>query len=398
MHRETRERCGGTGHGADPAFNFDVQIDRRRTDSSKWRKYAGRDVLPLWVADLDFAAPSAVLEALHGRVHHGIFGYGDPPESAVEALIEALARDHGWHIDPAWLIWLPGLVTGINVACRAVGGPGDAVFTATPIYPPFLSAPRYSERQVVTAPLQRVGSRWKWDLDRVQAALVPDTRLFLLCNPHNPVGRVFTREELLEIGGVAERRDLIICSDEIHAGLVLDPSCTHLPIAALDEALARRTITLMAPSKTYNIPGLGCAFAVVSSPTLHRRVREVMRGIVPHVNVLGYAAAEAAWRHGEPWRRALVDYLRRNAQRVGEAVGAMPGLRTTPVEATYLSWIDATALGVENPAAHFEAAGVGLSNGADFGAPGFVRLNFGCTRATLDEALARISAAVAAAP
>jgi cystathionine beta-lyase len=209
---------------------------------------------------------------------------------------------------------------------------------------------------------------------------------------------VFTREELLEIGGVAERRDLIICSDEIHAGLVLDPSCTHLPIAALDEALARRTITLMAPSKTYNIPGLGCAFAVVSSPTLHRRVREVMRGIVPHVNVLGYAAAEAAWRHGEPWRRALVDYLRGNAQRVGEAVGAMPGLRTTPVEATYLSWIDATALGVENPAAYFEAAGVGLSNGADFGAPGFFRLNFGCTRATLDEALARISAAVAAAP
>jgi cystathionine beta-lyase len=378
-------------------FDFDAPIERRGSDSSKWRKYAGRDVLPLWVADLDFAAPPAVAEALHRRVGHGVFGYGDPPESTVEAVVEALARDHGWRVDPAWIVWLPGLVTGINVACRAVGALGDAVFTATPIYPPFLSAPRYSGQRVVTAALQRVGSRWEWDFERVQAALVPDTRLLLLCNPHNPVGRAFTRDELLEIALIAERRDLIVCSDEIHAGLVIDPACSHLPFAALDPAIARRTITLIAPSKTYNIPGLGCALAVVSDPALRQRVREAMRGIVPHVNVLGYAGAEAAWRHGEPWRRALVDYLRGNAGRVVEAVGAMPGLRTTPVEATYLAWIDATALAIDDPAAFFEAAGVGLSNGADFGAPGFVRLNFGCTRATLDLALGRMAAAVAGA-
>jgi cystathionine beta-lyase len=378
-------------------FDFDAPIERRGSDSSKWRRYAGRDVLPLWVADLDFAAPPAVIEALHRRVDHGVFGYGDPPESTVEAAVEALARDHGWRVDPGWLVWLPGLVTGLNVACRAVGDLGDAVFTATPIYPPFLSAPRYSGRRVVAAALQRVGSRWEWDFERVEAALTPDTRLLLLCNPHNPVGRAFTREELLAIARIAERRDLVVCSDEIHAGLVLDPACAHLPFAALGGDIARRTITLIAPSKTYNIPGLGCALAVVSDPALRQRVREAMRGIVPHVNVLGYAAAEAAWRHGEPWRRALVDYLRGNAGRVVEAIGAMPGLRTTPVEATYLAWIDATALGIEDPAAHFEAAGVGLSSGADFGAPGFVRLNFGCTRATLDQALGRMAAAVAAA-
>ncbi len=219
-------------------FDFDAPIERRGSDSSKWRKYAGRDVLPLWVADLDFAAPPAVIEALHRRVDHGVFGYGDPPESTVEAAIEALARDHGWRVDPAWLVWLPGLVTGINVACRAVGALGDAVFTATPIYPPFLSAPRYSGRRVVTAALQRAGSRWEWDFERVQAALVPDTRLLLLCNPHNPVGRAFTRNELLEIALIAERRDLIVCSDEIHAGLVLDPACSHLPFAALDPTIA----------------------------------------------------------------------------------------------------------------------------------------------------------------
>lgn len=378
-------------------FDFDAPIERRGSDSSKWRRYAGRDVLPLWVADLDFAAPPAVIEALHRRVDHGVFGYGDPPESTVEAAVEALARDHGWRVGPGWLVWLPGLVTGLNVACRAVGALGDAVFTATPIYPPFLSAPRYSGRRLVAAALQRVGSRWEWDFERVDAALTPDTRLLLLCNPHNPVGRAFTREELLEIARIAERRDLVVCSDEIHAGLVLDPACAHLPFAALGGDIARRTITLIAPSKTYNIPGLGCALAVVSDPALRQRVREAMRGIVPHVNVLGYAAAEAAWRYGEPWRRALVDYLRGNAGRVVEAVGAMPGLRTTPVEATYLAWIDATALGIEDPAAHFEAAGVGLSSGADFGAPGFVRLNFGCTRATLDHALVRMAAAVAAA-
>ncbi len=377
-------------------FDFDTPIDRRGTDSSKWGKYAGRDVLPMWVADMDFAAPPAVIEALHRRAGHGVFGYGDPPQTLAEAVVEALARDHAWRIEPGWLVWLPGLVTGLNVACRAVGESGDGVFTATPIYPPFLSAPRLSRREVVTAPLQRRGARWEWDFARVEEAITPHTRLFMLCNPHNPVGRAFTRAELEQVAAIAERHDLILCSDEIHAGLVLDPACEHRPIAALDEAVARRCITLMAPSKTYNIPGLGCAFAVIPDAGLRRRFLDVMRGIVPHVNVLGYAAAEAAYRHGEPWRRALIDYLRGNAEYVCNAIDAIPGLRTTPVEATYLAWIDATGLNLENPAAFFEAAGVGLSDGADFGAPGFVRLNFGCARTTLAQAVARMSQAVAA--
>jgi cysteine-S-conjugate beta-lyase len=375
-------------------FDFDAPIDRRGSDSAKWGKYAGREVLPMWVADMDFAAPPAVIEALHRRADHAVFGYGDPPLSLVEAVVEALARDHLWSIDATWLVWLPGLVTGLNVACRAVGDPGDAVFTATPIYPPFLSAPRYGGRSVVTVPLELRGMHWQWDFERVEHALSPRTRLLMLCNPHNPVGRAFGRAELLEIADIAERHDLVILSDEIHAGLVLDPDCTHLPIAALDPAIARRCITLMAPSKTYNIPGLGCAFAVISDPGLRRRFLDVMRGIVPHVNVFGYAAAEAAYRFGEPWRRALVDYLRGNAEYALASIGAIPGLRTTPVEATYLAWIDCAALGLENPVAFFEQAGVGVSNGADFGTAGFVRLNFGCPRALLAQALARMSDAI----
>jgi len=374
-------------------FDFDTPIDRRATDSNKWGKYAGRDVLPMWVADMDFAAPPPVLEALHRRIDHAVFGYGDTPPSMVEAVVEALGRDHGWRIEASWLVWLPGLVTGLNVACRAVGEPADAVFTATPIYPPFLSAPRNSGRQVVTVPLQFHEGLWQWDFARVEAGIGANTRLFMLCNPHNPVGRVYTRGELEEVGRIAERHDLVICSDEIHAGLVLDPACSHVPIAALAPEVARRTITLMAPSKTYNIPGLGCAFAVIPDPTLRRRYLDAMRGIVPHVNVLGFAAAEAAYRFGQAWQDALIAYLRGNAEFAVRSINAIPGLRTSAVQASYLAWIDASALGVDDPATFFEAAGVGLSSGSDFGAPGFVRLNFGCPRSLVVEAIARMSAA-----
>jgi cystathionine beta-lyase len=218
----------------------------------------------------------------------------------------------------------------------------------------------------------------------------------MLCNPHNPVGRVFTRIELEEVGRIAERHDLVICSDEIHAGLVLDPACSHVPIATLAPEIARRTITLMAPSKTYNIPGLGCAFAVIPDASLRRRFLDAMRGIVPHVNVLGFAAAEAAYRHGQAWHDALIAYLRANAEFAVRSIKAISGLRACAIQASYLAWIDATAFGVEDPAAFFEAAGVGLSSGSDFGAPGFVRLNFGCPRRIVVEAIARMAAAVSA--
>lgn len=377
------------------SFDFDAPIDRRASDSTKWRRYAGRDVLPLWVADMDFAAPPAVTEALHRRVDHGVFGYTDPPASTVEAVCEALRRDHGWSIEPDWLVWLPGIVSGLNIACRATCRPGEGVFSATPVYPPFLSAPRYSGCSLATAPLLREGQRWLWDWEATEAAIRPETRLFLLCHPHNPVGRAFGREELVRVAELCERHDLVLCSDEIHCGLVLEPGVTHIPTASLAPEVARRTITLMAPSKTYNIPGLGCAFAVISDPGLRRRYGEAMRGIVPHVNTLGYAATEAAYRDGGPWLAALKDYLRGNRDRVLQAVAALAGLATTPVEATYLAWIDARATGLEAPQRFFEDHGVGLSDGRDFGAPGFVRLNFGCRRATLEAALDRMARALA---
>jgi cystathionine beta-lyase len=372
-------------------FDFDEVRDRRGSDSVKWGRYAGRDVLPLWVADMDFTSPPGVLEALRRRVDHGIFGYAEPWPSLVEAVQEHLARAHGWSVDPAWLVWLPGLVSGLNVACRAVEG---GAFTAVPVYPPFLTAPA----RLVTAPLVRGPVRWEWDLAAVEAALAPDTRLFLLCHPHNPVGRAWDDAELEALAALAERRDLVVCSDEIHAGLVLEPGRAHRPFATASPVAARRSITLVAPSKTFNLPGLGCALAVIPDPGLRTAFRRAMHGIVPNVNVLGLVACEAALRGGEAWHRALLEYLRGNRDRVLQELARVPGLRTTPVEATYLAWIDARGTGIEEPQRFLEAAGVGLSGGAEFGPGeayrGFLRLNFGCPRATLDEALARMQRAL----
>ncbi|MCK2126940.1 PatB family C-S lyase [Thauera aromatica] len=383
---------------SEPSFDFDRLIDRRSQPGEKWGRYAGRDVLPLWVADMDFAAPPAVAAALHARIDHGVFGYTDPWPSLEAAVVEGLWRDHRWAIEADWLVWLPGVVTGFNLACGLAGEAGDGVLTATPVYPPFLAAPGHAGRVLQRCELVLRDGRWQWDWAGLEAARTARTRLLLLCSPHNPVGRVFDDGELRRLAQFAERHDLLICADEIHCGLVLDEGRVHRPIAALDEAVARRTITLMAPSKTWNIPALYCAFAVIPDAALRRRYRHAMRGIVPHVNVLGMVAAEAAYRDGDAWRRVLLDYLRDNRDRVLAAVAAMPGLEMAVPEATYLGWIDCRALiaarGIDDPAAFFEAAGVGLSDGAAFGAPGFVRINFGCPRATLDEALARMARAL----
>lgn len=369
---------------------FDQRIDRRGSDSIKWGRYAGRDVLPLWVADMDFAAPPAVLDALHRRIEHGVFGYGGAWPALTESVLAHLETEYRWCIEPEWIVWLPGLVSALNVACRAVDG---EVLTATPIYPPFLSAPHLAGRTLNRVELACTDGHWQWDKNALQAASTVATKLFLLCHPHNPVGRSWRREELLDLAAFASANDLIVCSDEIHCGLILDADKRHIPFASLSPDAARRSITLMAPSKTFNIPGLGCAFAVIPDLVLRRRFLRCMEGIVPHPNVLGLAACEAAYRNGGEWQRELIAYLAGNRDRVNATVNAQKGAKMTPVEATYLAWIDVRELGLAKPAAHFEAHGLGLSDGADFGAPGWLRLNFGCPRSTLDEALQRFAKA-----
>jgi len=241
-------------------FDFETVIDRRGTDSQKWQKYAGRDILPLWVADMDFRTSPAIIAALQDRAATGMFGYARPVRSTVDAFVDALALRYGWQVDPAWLVWLPGLVVGLNLTAQAFAQPGEEVLTLTPIYPPFMSAPKNSGRVSTQVRLQLNSAipHWEIDWDALERAVTPRTKVFFLCNPHNPVARVWRREELVQLGEFCLRHDLVLCSDEIHCDLILD-GLPHLPTALLGPEVAARTITLMAPSKTYNVPGLGTA-------------------------------------------------------------------------------------------------------------------------------------------
>jgi cystathionine beta-lyase len=375
-------------------YDFDELINRRGTSSAKWDWYGERDILPLWVADMDFRSPPAVIEALHARVTHGVFGYTFPPKELATVVCQMLAEEYSWQIEEEWIVWLPGLVSGLNISCRVAGMVGDAVLSTVPVYPPFLSAPKNSERELLTVPLVLDRDRWVIDFEALEQAITPRARMFLLCSPYNPVGRVFTENELCTVAALCEKYDLLICSDEIHCQLILDDDKRHIPTATLDPAIAARTITLLAPSKTYNLAGLGCSFAVISDKTLRERFVAAKAGIVPHVNVLAYVAALAAYRDSHEWRQALLAYLRGNRDIVTEGIRQAPALSMTHVEATYLAWIDARSLGIAKPGAFFEQARVGLWDGDDFAGPGFVRLNFACPAAVLKEGLSRIHDAV----
>ena len=381
-------------------FDFDTAPERRGTDSQKWQKYAGRDVLPLWVADMDFMSPPAVIAAVQARAAHGVFGYARPVKSSVDAFVNALAARYGWRIDPEWIVWLPGLVVGLNVTAQAFAGPGDEVLTVTPVYPPFMSAPKNSGRISVQVPLllNVAAQRWEIDWAALEKAITPRTKLFLLCNPHNPVARVWRRDELVRLGEFCTRHNLVLCSDEIHCDLILD-DLPHVPTALLGAEIANRTVTLMAPSKTYNMPGLGLSLAIIPDAKLRAQFVRATAGIVAEVNTLAYTACAAAYRDSELWRQELLQYLRGNRDVLLDFVRReLPGVRVeAPIEATYLAWLNVSALKLADPVAHFESNGVGLSEGAFFGMPrgSHVRLNFGCTRATLTEALARMKRALA---
>ncbi|MGH7996811.1 MAG: MalY/PatB family protein [Opitutaceae bacterium] len=383
------------------SFDFDNGPDRRGTDSQKWLRYAGRDVLPLWVADMDFRSSPAIVDALRRRVDHGVFGYARPLPSTVDAVVAGMEGRYGWKIDPAWILWLPGLVVGLNVTARAFAGPGEEVLALTPVYPPFLNAPNHQERASRPVPLRlvREARRWEIDWEALEAAVTERTRLAYFCHPHNPVGRVWRPEEVRRLGEFCVRRGLVLCSDEIHCDLAFADGHRHFPAALAGPEIAARSITLMAPSKTYNIPGLGVSIAIIPDARLRRHFQQAAAGIVAEVTALGYAACEAAYGRSEPWRLELIAYLRANRDYLaGFLAKELPAVRLeAPVEATYLAWLNVADLHLEHPQAHFEAHGVGLSDGAPFGArPGhYVRLNFGCPRGTLAEALRRMKRAVA---
>ncbi len=374
-------------------FDFETAAARQVSNSLKWSRYTGRDILPMWVADMDFRCPPAVIEALQQRVEQGVFGYGVPSEELLAVVVETLQREFQWQVHPDWIVWLPGLVSGLSVSCRAVGKKGDGVVVNTPVYPPFLKVPGLMDRSLETISLSG-GNKQGWTLDRrrFENGISDDASLFLLCHPHNPVGRMWTEDELEMMAEVCLQKRIIICSDEIHNQLVLDRDRRHRPMATLGPEVAARTITLLAPSKTFNVPGLGCSLAVIPDESIRRRFVHAAMAIVPHVNVLGLAAAEACWSGGVAWQNELIDYLRGNLEYLKDRVARWPGLSMSEVEATYLAWLDVQELDLKDPVGEFEKWGVGLSDGREFGGPGFLRLNFGCPRSILIDACNRIEA------
>jgi len=383
--------------------SLDLCIDRLHSDSAKWRVY-DPDVLPLWVADMDFLSAEPVLRALHERIDHGVFGYGLCPDELIDVIRARLEGLYDWQVAADEIVFCPGVVTGFNVACRLRSEPGDGVLVQPPVYYPFLSAPANAGRVLQQAEIKRgsddPNARYELELDAFEAAITDGTRAgvttraFILCNPHNPIGRVFERDELLALAEVCLRHDVLICSDEIHCDLVYSGHA-HIPIAALDPEIARHTVTLMAPSKTYNIAGLKCSFAVIQDEQLRQEFCAARGGLVPGVNILGYTAALAAYRDGQPWLDEVLAYLEANRDYVKAFVDErLPGVEMHVPEGTYLAWLDCRQAGIEGePAAFFlERARVALNNGAAFGpgGEGYVRLNFACPRATLIEALERM--------
>jgi cystathionine beta-lyase len=380
---------------------FATAPDRHATGSEKWDRWPGRDVIPTWVADMDFQAPAVVLDAIRERVTHGVFGYTDMPPRFRAALAEHLAQRHGLAIEPDWITSTPGVVNGLAITARLFSKPGDGIITFTPVYPPFLILPALAGRECIRVPLSQGAAAWTIDWDRLEASVTPTTRLFWLCHPHNPTGTVFRKAELLQIADFAARHDLIVVSDEIWSDLLLDEDSggpRHVPLASLDHPKARDCVTLVAPSKTWNLAGLGCAAAICRDRTVLKRWRAAGGGLVPMLNPLGYAAAEAAWLHGDEWRRRLITVLSHHREMVAETVAAIPGMTCVPAEATYLAWIDCRATGVADPQAACEAAGIGPSDGRDFGSPGFIRLNTACPTDRLAEILRRLSLAFARTP
>ncbi len=377
--------------------DFDQIIDRHHTESVKWRRY-GEDVLPLWVADMDFAAPEPVIRALEERVAHGIFGYGRPPDGLCEVIQERLARLYGWCVETDEIFFIPGVVTGFNLACHAVGAPGDEVLVEAPVYPPMLAAPGNGGRTCKVVPLVEGRERYEHDFDAFEQAITERTSLFLLCNPHNPVGRVFETAELERLAEICLRHDIVICSDDIHCDIVYQGH-RHIPIASLAPEIAARTITFFAPSKTYNIAGLSCSVGVAQDSDLRARLKRIGAGLVPHVNVLGYTAGLAAYRDGQAWLDGLLTYLEANRDYLLKYIAThVPSIKCKQPEGTFLAWLDCREASIPGSPYQFllEHARVALNDGTPFGVggEGFVRLNFGCPRATLIEALERMRAAL----
>ena len=386
-------------------YNFDQVIDRQHTNSTKWGKYP-EDVLPLWVADMDFRTPEPILDALRSNLDFGVLGYDLQTITLQEITAARMEKLYGWQVAPEMVVVVPGIVSGFNIAAHTVCDPGGGILIQEPVYFPFLSVSENVglTRQSAPLTLRKAGETlyYEVDLNIFKASIHSNgarTQMFLLCNPHNPTGNMYYREDLSRCAEICLENKVIICSDEIHSELILG-NHRHIPIASLSQEIAFSSITLISPSKTFNIPGLFCGLAIIPDPELRERFKKQVDRLTLHVNSLGIISAQAAFSgSSDGWLMELRSYLRANRDLLlGFIHEFLPGLHATKPEATYLAWLDCNDLILEgrikgSPFEYFlKEAKVALNDGSVFGqgGKGFVRLNFGCPRSTLINALDRI--------
>jgi len=385
------------------SFNFDTQIDRRGTGCIKWDRrepFGGKEVLPFWIADMDFPSPPGVTEALRNRITHPIYGYTILQDSLLQVVMEWGKNRHRWRTEQKWLLAAPGVVPSISMAILALTEPGDGIIIQPPVYPFFAKCITSNNRQIVENPLKKVNDRYVLDFNDLEKKITPRTKMLILCSPHNPVGRVWTKGELSRLSEICLCHGIMIISDEIHCDLVFSGH-KHIPLASLDLASAQNTITLIAPSKTFNLAGTATSFVIISDQVKRERFVKIRDALaVGFGNLFGFIAAEAAYREGEVWLDSLLPYLESNADYLVEYMKKnIPGVTIIKPEGTYLGWLDFQEVIADSgklQSVLVDQAKVGLSKGVDFGTggAGCARINFACPRLLLEEGLNRIKNAI----
>ncbi|MEW6186923.1 MAG: MalY/PatB family protein [Thermodesulfobacteriota bacterium] len=393
-------------------YDFDRVIERRNTDSSKWdtvKALFGReDVLPMWVADMDFPTAEPIVEALRKRADHPFYGYTQPGPGVFEAVVERMQRKYNWTIQPEWVVFTPGVVPALNMAVRALARPGDEIIIQEPVYYPFFPAVTGAGCQIVNNGLQLKGEQYEMDLEdlenqfRPRVGMTPLPRrikALILCNPHNPVGRLWNRKELEGLGEIALRQGIPVISDEIHCEILFQGQ-HHTPFAALSKEFEQNCIVCLAPSKTFGLAGLEVSSLIIPNKKLRQSFAVTRAGILPGPNIFGYAALEAAYRHGDEWLDQMLAYLQGNLDFLLNYLKEdIPRIKTVRPQGTYLVWLDCRDLGLDDPGLRDfmrTKARVGLDDGFLFGkaGSGFQRMNIACPRSILEEGLERIKKAV----
>ncbi len=377
---------------------FDPVIERRASDSTKWSRFSNKkhDVIGAWIADMDLPTSEKIIDAIKNRLDERVFGYSEPPDQFFDVVIQRLEKKYGWRTKPEWFVPQPGVVPSLFFASNCIGDDGDAVMAARPNYRYFLETAAHTGRifQPIDCHLNK--HRWEMDFDQMRQTISPKTKTFLLCNPHNPLGRVLDRYELETIADLCLRNGTMICSDEIHADLVLDPDKRHIPIASLHPEVEKQSITLISASKAFNLPAIGgLSLAIIPNPEIRSAFQNQAYGVATHPGALAYAATLAAYKDCDDWLLQTINYLRSNRDYLEKQIANIEGLDMTHAEATFLAWIDVSKLGLESPVSKFLDHGIALSDGTEMGRADHVRLNFACHRSTLEEIVRRLKASLA---